>query len=543
MGANSTHMTYGDYAFSPVPFLVINKEYLTTDDGERVGVQHNITLEGTLTPLGTPQAAGGYVRVDELQDELKEAFSVDGNQLLVECSGDSGATEIMRCYPSIVSIDFDRSNDNWVFTCPFTIQMVAYEEPYDNDPDYAEFLGDTGNYSLNSIWIKSYEESWNVEFAEEYSKFKNTLDDGPDAMPWVLRMTRNLSAVGIRRFEEGDTPESGVIVNEAWEEAATYIRSRLILENAKNTGPRADDWKERFSEKWVTNFNMNSDQFERFNHVRNISIDETAGSYSVTETWIVINPDASGVNGNALEDFTVTTTTSAENPLSTVTVEGTILGLEERHHGIVTEIPPNTDDHFDVYAYDNAKLFWETVEGRLYNRAVFSATGISPAMNPNPLNTSVGHNPSKGTITYSYTFDNRPCNFIEGAITENITISEDNPTDVFASLVILGRAKGPILQQLGTVTAATRTAQVEITVAPPTGCDGCADVNAMLAAAPSSGVDAFMCCLETQVESVWDVVYKSADTESWNPKTGLYTRNVSWTMTQCDGDAPSTTFC
>ena len=534
--ANQTIMTYGDYQFSPVPFINVTKEYNTTEDGQHLSATYNLTLTGTLTPLGTPQATAGYKRVDALQDELREAFAVDGGRLRVECNGN----EIMECYPTVKSITFDTSNDNWVFTTPFTIELQYHAEPWDNDDDVDNFdASGTGLFGA----ISTYSDSWDIEFVPENGKYEWNLSDGLDASPWVLRLTRNLNATGLRRFVPDANPASGVVETQAWEEARSFVAGKLLLENEVAPGENSEDWKERFGNMYVHSWDMDVDQFERFNHVRTINIDETAGSYGVTETWLVMNPSGDGVNGRATEDFTVTVANSATAGLTTITVEGTIQGLEERNYGNTTALTPNSNDHIVEFAYNNASGYWSEVSGRLYNRAVFAAETLSPNLNADALTSSVGHNPSKGVITYSYTYDNRPCNFISGALSENITISEDNPTDMFASLFVLGRAKGPILQDLGTISAATRSASIEVVMAPPTGCDGCSDVNLMLAAAPGEAVDEFLCCLETQLESVWDQVYKSTDSESWNPKSGLYTRNVSWTMSQCTNDPVSTSFC
>src|SRR5690606_3496765 len=144
--------------------------------------------------------------------------------------------------------------------------------------------------------------------------------------------------------------------------------------------------------------------------------------------------------------------------------------------------------------------------------------------------------------TYTYEYDDRPCNFVTGALSEVITINDNDPTDVFASLTVLGRAAGPILQDIGTVTAATREVSIELVMAIPTGCDS-GNCGVLITSSPRNQVNNLLCCLEGELTDAYNQVFKSQDTSSWSPKTGRYTRTVQWTYTNCSGDAPSTSFC
>jgi hypothetical protein len=517
--ANSTTMTYGDYEFSPVPFISVSKAYETQGNGVRVGATYTITLTGTLTPLGTPSATGGYPKIDELQDELKQALAENGNRWRVQCNGST----LIETYPHIKDVNFSQSNDNWVFTCPYTITLEYYDEPAETgiDPDIT-VLGSS---------IKSFDDSWTVEFVEDAAHYEWNLDGNvQDNSPYQMRMTRSISAVGKTRFTANPAaPQSGVVEYEAWENAKNYVANQLWTN---------DRWEDH-AQTGLYIINMADVEMARFNHIRQQTIDEGAGSFSLQESWLLIDAGATGIAGNATEDFTITTTASATQGLTSISVEGSIQGLETRSYG--TTDPTAFTIAEDKYAA--ATGYWANVEAKLYGRALYAAGVLSPSLNMTALDTSLGHNPTKGVITYQYGFDNRPCTFISGALHESIVISEDNPSDVFASLVVLGRAKGPILQDIGTVTATTRNIAIEVIMAPPTGCDGCSDFELALAAAPGLEVDGFLCCVETQINGSWDQVFKSADSESWDIKTGLYTRNVSWTMTQCSNDAPSTSFC
>jgi maltose-binding protein MalE len=92
----------------------------------------------------------------------------------------------------------------------------------------------------------------------------------------------------------------------------------------------------------------------------------------------------------------------------------------------------------------------------------------------------------------------------------------DNQSDIFAKVPVLGRALGPVLQSIGTVTEKRQTLIIEA-VMPASNGSGYAlppNTNALvLYYAP-----AFLSKL-----------FKSKDTENWNDVTGRYSRQVEWT--------------
>ena len=114
----------------------------------------------------------------------------------------------------------------------------------------------------------------------------------------------------------------------------------------------------------------------------------------------------------------------------------------------------------------------------------------------------------------------------------------NNPTDVFASLTVLGRAAGPILQDIGTVTSATRDVNIDAIMEIPTGCT----VAKLLTNKPTAQVDAILCTFELDLSGTYDSLFLQHDSENWNPKNGAYSRSTRWVFTTCAGTA-STSFC
>lgn len=159
-----------------------------------------------------------------------------------------------------------------------------------------------------------------------------------------------------------------------------------------------------------------------------------------------------------------------------------------------------------------------------------------------PVSTSEGHDPRKGTISYTYEFTNR-LTIISGVIGENISVSYDNPTDSTTEVQVIGRALGPIIQRTGRSNP-KKTVSVEIGIPPVT---GISQISLNSPSCPMHKSGYLFQTIEQIIEAhrpyssssflnepIQNVgaVYTSNDTEQWSPTTGKYSRNVSWTYQQ-----------
>ncbi len=473
--ADSVQMTYGGYNFAaeagPIPFLTINVSTLKSEDGATVlGTIYNATLEGTLTPLPTGQ--WGYSNLDYMQDKLISGFNTDGQLFEVTCN----STVLISQYPRINNIRLDKSQDNWHITTPYTIEL---------EWDGAPTSGD--------IFVNDIRETWQIEVTDELARYDWTLNSTGDYNGDITRVTHTLSAKGVSHYSGGG------LIRDAWQHAQAWVESRPGFD--ENTG---------------------------FNHMRVTNIDELAGTYSVTESWVLLN---NFLHGSALEDFTATVRYNIDSDLTTVDINGSIEGVEIRDY-----LPNYTVQQKKYY---NASGYWNNVSPKLYNRAI-RAAGVGSSVNPIALDYVVGHNPTKGVINYSYTFDTRPCHFITGAIAEEINITDTLPTDVFASIIIPGRGAGPLLQDIGTTTSHSRTVDINALISRPT---GCSTITGVFANKPTAQVEAILCQLYNQLSLTAGQIFVSQNNESYNPKTGRYSRNITWTIGYCSGELIDTSVC
>jgi hypothetical protein len=487
--SNATNITYGTYDFQrdggPVPLLTINKEFKKIGDGTTIGSVFKVGLAGKLNLV--PSGIDGYQSVDNMQDALISGFAEDCLEFKVAC----GESTLIQQYPRINSISFSPTSDNWASSSEFSIDL--------------EWDGD----SYSGLWLDSINESWDLQLDNQSSRYQFDLAGGTgDNNMHLVSLSHAVSAKGTKNCNSG---------RPAWQEAREYVVGQLGYTSGQLSGSGI--------------FNLGEGPFSGFNHSRVQKIDQSDGNFGVTESWLFADTGFQDNCGPAIEDFSATVSYDSSNGLTNISINGSIQGLETVSFG------SDPGDYVVTgFRYDAASGFWDDLRPKLPGRASLLAEGA--AINPIVLSYNIAHNPTKGTINYTYAYNNRPCNFIANALFENISISDTNPTDVFAEIAILGRAYGPVLQSLGTITSSTRSVSIDAVMGPTT---GCVDIINSINSKPD--VTDLLCDLQTDLSGVNTQLFKTQDSESWDVKLGRYTRNVAWTYVPCAGTAPETSFC
>jgi len=548
MPVHVTHKITGDTcALIPAPFVNISRDPIKTGDGRVIGVNFSITLTGTLldskgspvarkdnsnlfdfedpsvsASLGGPygefytgstagtgsKALSQVISTDKKmkailrkQEAIRNLFSQDGQTIeIVPVDGDHP----IKLNPRVLSINF--SEGNWVERCEYTIQLEAdtlYAEGFsnkrddDSDPAQPHILG-SGKY------ISVFSEDWSIENNEQAES---------NTVPNTYRMTHNINATGKRHYDS-----NGDLVAEAWQQARDVVHSYLGTDYP-SLPPFMGSGSLCLSEK-----------YGGFNQSRTERIDEANGTYGVVETWLLSS-------GNALETYNTTIRTGSQDPFITIAIDGNITGLNtvsacDRGALATTPLPTST-------AYQNAFLKYQdlTASGLFgINSSVFKRanTSVGVEMNGNPLSVSVASNESQGTIAYNLEFNNRPLNCVTGAISENITINDTYPGDVFASIPVLGRRTGPVLQYIGTRTEYRRNFSIDLTMdysRVPYSCNTYTlskskpSVTSPQAAELATLIDNASPKYEPEIIK-WFV--SPSPQETWNPKEGRYTFNIEW---------------
>jgi hypothetical protein len=351
-----------------------------------------------------------------------------------------------------------------------------------------------------------------------------------------------------------------------------------------------------------------------YNHLRSINFSITEAKYEVTDTWLAM---PTGIR--YIEDYSVEMSTD-EKYIHTVRVQGEIKGLSMAAAGALTGNPglinelaptrldlsyssglisgvlttgsqklldvadqdsPNTNQFYGS-KYANAASGWlSDIKPYLYRRAClvmnskdrntpYIYAAINPPPPPNnpmystlgllniiPVSTSEGHNPRKGTISYSYEFNNK-FTIISGVISENITMSDTGPTDVIGEAFVLGRALGPILQNLGTKTSSSKEVSIEVLVVPPSSLKGffMQNIDCPLwtggtifqtitgiieGLKPFGDRPDYMFGTPIVGRSLGPLgargqVFVKGDNVTWEPTNGRFVKTVSWVYQQCSND-------
>lgn len=465
---------YNSKRLIPCPLVTISKQFQRTPDGTLIGTFWEGNITGTIVAYkGSPDSdsilwdQSGYpddevvdadARLGSIfrkQEAIRELFSEDGHSLEFQSADGS---QPLRCNPRITGITF--SEGTWFNTCAYSISFQA-DIIYINGQVYGE---DDVSY------LNDASDVWTIDTADDY--------ETETGRTYTLNHTVN--ATGKKVYDENGDLLSGLV---AWQWARNWVLPRLGFQSSYLNSSGVRD---------LPSF------YTGYNHTRNENIDELGGQYGVTETWTL-------ASGSAIENFTISTTKSNQDGLISVGIDGTIKGLESR----------NGDMIVTSSKYANAVNKYSSVSGSILSRAI-SYSQIS--LNPLPLTETVSRDPFGGTINYSFQYDTRPTRLFPNAKSEVISIQDAYDAQVIAVIPIVGRAAGPILQNLNTKREKNRSINIELVV----------DV--------SSGTIVDRYNAKPDVSAVADMVkpagsqtYQTDNGETWDISTGRYSFSRTWT--------------
>jgi len=559
----------------PAPLVSISSA-LNKVGGETVGITYTISLTGTIledrgSPYAvkmqnnlpfkyydgtTPAGTGPYGQFDNSsghsddnrpkvqpvpddskldaifskQRAIKALFAMDGQRLeIMPVHGDEPA---IVCYPRIISVDF--SEGLYVNKSDYSVTMEAdtllnKNLTVDEDGNTVEdslrpVIGSANDgfttdqiIALSGAFIENFSETWDIEVDEERAESLS--------QPRTYVITHSMSATGKTHYFPS---VAGVEKIPAWENARNYVINNLMgssgILDYPNTTP--------FSYPSINN-SLGSgtvqlvNSYGGFNHTRTEDLDVSAGSFSVTETFLL-------ASGTAYENHEMSVSQDTESAFVTVSINGTVTGLNEvspSGYGVNVGTMPNG-------AYDNAlKKYYEVsnygqfgLTSDIYKRA---NNTVAFELNSQPKSVSLGLNEYNGEITYSLDFDNRPTNIVSGTLSEGISVSDTYPGDIFAIIPVIGRATGPVLQYIGSRTEYKRDVQIDLQM-------DYTDIHygsgrGLVVQKPSvveptrTQIRTLIKSLSPENEPGVRKYFIAPPSESWNPKTGSYNFSISWT--------------
>ena len=482
---------YGGNKIIPAPLVSISKSYHKGDNGEIIGKLFNLTLTGTIVAwMGSPKVDGtfwtttGYPpdevvadadrlgAIQRKQEALRSLFKTEG--LSFEIQSSAGCLPV-KCNPRLGGITF--AEGVWYDKCDYTITLETdelYGGPFAQEDTYLQYISDAN-------------EEWSIDTNEgseqDYGIFQ------------TYALTHTISAVGKRFYND-----VGVLVKQPWEQAKTFVLSKLGFDSLMTTS------------SGVLEVPVG---YVGWNHVRSENINKQGGSYAVTENWLLSSSPST-------EDFSVSTSDGLDSIYKQVSIEGTVTGYDQK----------DTDMSIVVTKYDNAATKFSTLQttdlvtgaviGTVLNRAQ-TLSGIT--LNIVPITATIGRNPAQGTITYNYEYNTRPSNLISGAKSEMITVSDSLNGQAFAAVFVLGRAKGPVLQNLGTKAVSTRSLSVEAIFPPTIFYPSTINTTGL-----TVDYRAKLNALITAIRPTDTPCYQGPEESSYNITDSRYTFNTMWTF-------------
>lgn len=556
---------YDEKKIIPAPFISVQKEYVKSAGGTKItghtglpdapkkregniiGSNYTIQLSGTLVAsmMGSPGIDGSFYdgsnypnagkdlpqseeslsgddldkqrfnRLMKMQQSLRWLFSEDGHFFEID---DGLGNEVFKCIiREIQSIEFSEADrgENWTDRCEYTITMVADEilssghplcplgeDVKENDPKNLP-----KDISGNDIYLAEATENWSVEPQEEGSD---------EDSPYTFLVNHQVTATGKRVYDG-----AGVVSSEAWEEAEKWVETKIT--SAGGADPQSITSNQQNTITLGTT-GLNLSGYLPYNRMRSENVDEMLGSYSVTETFLLAKE-------NSIETFSLSLKASQSTGLTTISLQGEVRGLDDN------------EEQLDVYnkivepnvKYSNSLAKFITIN--LYLRAQTFATSKSITLNPTELSKNESHDKVSGNISYTIEFDNRPTNCISGSRSESIGVSFSGGEDVFAVIGVVGRASGPVMQDMNTVKQKKVSITIDATMDVLTYNSSCSDLITHVCSGKPSTTSiiedlrdkAITCHPNGAGTDTW----KESDSESWNVRTGRYSRNTTYVIKAC----------
>lgn len=465
-------VTYDSKKIIPVQSVDLNKGYVLRGDSKKIGSTWNISVNGELVSFkGSPSSSGtwhttsGYPADESISQDARLGSIIRKQEALQLLFANEGQ-----------SFEVQSADGSAPLKCNPRVKSVRFPAgPWSTRcPFTVELEADiiyingtaygADNGDVVDYKLSNFDESWNLEIADETQK--------------LFRLTHSISANG-KRFYESD----GSLPKEAWENARDYVLTKKGLDANMLTVLAP------------TGYNL-----QTFNYNKTQSANKAGGAFNLQENWTCYDPGAATYK--ATEEYTITIRNDVLNGgLVTTSIEGRVQGFEVNDSdGLITQ----------TKFYNASGYYFGTVNGIIFDRVQNS---VSDTLHPLNTQYSLSMNPRQGVISYNYEFNNRPTMSL-GGLSETITIGYDNPGRVVAEIPVVGRLAGPVLQDIGSTTGRRKTLSIEAVFA----------VSSQDYTASQPDTDSIV----TSYEPAGTYVFKIADQENFSPRTGRYSRQVTW---------------
>ena len=524
MALVTTHCTYNNKRLMPAPLVSIQQERFigsTVGPNDLIGVNWSVTLDGTIVPTGSDGATftdstSGVLSVFREKNEIFKAFGAQKELFVAEVSGACDGYMISG-YPIVRGMTMNDSTDNFTQTAGYTIELVF--------PSTTAGFDDvvSGALSLESITT-----TYAIAHEKKPFSYGGELQGGTETL------TRTISAKGLENTT-GTLPDpanpDAAPLGEALLNAAAYVATNAVGCPASASGVGLS------GNLLPDGFFMTGTDIVCLLQDRSQDWDEVAGTFSQTDTFLKMSVSGTDFNASGFpvrDEFTwdVSYDWSAGGD-NTLTINGTVQGFAafspaSFFSGQAVTAIDNAEGYIAISQTERIEFIQSVASGRL---------AVHPAIGYELQSANYNTNIAEGSVGYSYTYVTKaPLN--TGVLSETINVTRTNPSQVFAEQQVLGRALGPILQDIGTQTAYTEELSIEAVVLPQSG-DSAVASAAGGTYEPFLGAPDYGPIIDSHGKSISGrygndiAIFKTTDSESFDVKTGRYTRNVGYIYTEC----------
>jgi len=578
-----------EYNLVPAPLVSISKQTFNNVGRPGFGAEYTINFQGTIIPsLGNPVYPGDGLASEFIDENYWNEFDVSKEELdQPDVSGsryldatlskqemirwlfsnpiESGKAKPLKVKingwgePSGIAfqgfvddISFDAESR---FANPTSYNVTMRTSSFlhslnSNDPfgsGYFEGFGTSGNN-----WaISNLTENYDIQEDQRRTITWITSGSGVSAgktlqsSDKVYAVSRSVTAVGSPIYGPDGEYLSG---NAPWKHAQNFVHEYLGI------GSGAASLSENFASgvqnqalKGLYGVSGGTSGYAIADFKYQEGIDAEAGTYTLNENFLLYRETTgvSGVGFPVVETITVNHNTE-ENQTNKLSIQGTIQGLNTTS-GIASS----------GNEYQNALGYWTGYvnSGDVALHAYQMAKGGSHTgwLHPKPLSRSIVNDFGAGQISYTFEFDDRPPNLIDGSISESIQINDTYPGELFSVTPVIGKSQ-PVLQYLNSRSEYKRSLSINIVMGAGTGVINQNTVNIsglmpnhtakreflqnkLLTGKPSitnrDDLASIFWAMNPVNDPNFEVVdgkcFHSAPTESWDARTRNYSYNIEWT--------------
>lgn len=559
------NIRYGDFYFDPingypVPQVSISQTVNRSSAGTPFSYATTVTLEGLIyafsgynndcEPPNSLDQDTGFGFLMQQASGLSEVFRKDFQEFVITCNNGSNETILVsgdgndKHITKINSINFNTSQDYWAVTIPYTIEISVQSAD--------GFMGTGVGYpSGGGFFISSFTDNISINVDTSKSYYAASADE---PIPTPFPNPYGVNSQPPQGNLQGGTRMLPFPVATGY---PTYTVTRTvgaagIQTSGLNSVKNAQAWViNQLSEFPISGM---TDGLDLYNRERSITADSAAGTYQIVENYVGV-PDVASLG--YLETFEVSQDISS-NGTRTLSINGNIQGLETSdgaapditggYTGSIT--PTHTGVPAEDTKYRNALSGYVSVQDDFFNRVVNTMPYYSPTpdmsqffssenwVNPVPASKREGFNPAQGSISYNWSYDNRPLALINGAQGERLDINDNYSTRSVANVYVIGRRLGPVTQDLGTYTKPKRRVTYSARFPKPSGFQGYSITDAVYNDVINTVAQYDPALLnpgrDTDNNPVGPIISNiTNDSYSFNPIDASVSYTVEWEYTRC----------